>query len=86
MTTLQISLPEPLREFVERQVAEGGYPSPSDYVQSLLREVQKRKAKEQVEAMLLDGLNSGEPIEVTAAYWEEKRRQLDQRHGKAAES
>ena len=86
MTTLQITLPEPLREFLERQVAEGGYPTASDYVQSLLREVQKRKAKQQVEAMLLDGLKSGEPIEVTAAYWEEKQRQLDQRHGKAAES
>ena len=85
MMTLQISLPESLRDFVERQVAEGGYETASEYVQDLLREIQKRKAKEKVEALLLEGLNSGDSIEVTPEYWKEMRRQLDQRHGKAKE-
>jgi antitoxin ParD1/3/4 len=80
MATLNISIPEPLHEFVERQVAEGGHGDASEYIRKLLREEQKKKAKERVEALLLEGLNSGEPIEVNAEYWEKKRRRLTENY------
>jgi antitoxin ParD1/3/4 len=38
MTTLTISLPDSMNDFVEEQAALGGYPTPSDYIRSLLRE------------------------------------------------
>ena len=79
MTTLNISLPEPMKTFVEGEVAQGGYSSTSEYVRSLIREAQKRKAQEKLEALLLAGLESGEPIEVTPEYWEKKRKQLEER-------
>lgn len=36
--------------------------------------------EEELEALALEGLNSGESIEADEKYWEEKRRQLMERH------
>ena len=80
METMNIALPDSLKAFVETQVVEGGYSSVSEYIRELIRADQKRKAEEKLEALLLEGLNSGEPIEVTEAFWHEKRRQLLERH------
>ncbi|MGA2263503.1 MAG: type II toxin-antitoxin system ParD family antitoxin [Acidobacteriota bacterium] len=79
MTSLNISLPQPLKDFVEERVKQGGYSTPSEYVRELLREDQKRRAEEKLEALLLEGLNSGKPIDVTQEYWEKKRRRLVER-------
>ena len=80
METINVSLPDSLKAFVETQVAEGGYSSASEYIRDLIRADQKRKAEEKLEALLLEGLNSGEPIEITESFWDEKRRQLSDRH------
>ncbi len=83
MATLNISLPEGMKIFVEEQVKEGeSYTSASDYIRALIREDQKRKAEARLEALLLEGLDSGEPIKVDAAWWKQKRRDLLERHGK----
>lgn len=82
MTSLNISLPESLKEYVEVQVSAGGYSTPSEYVRELLRQDQKQRAEEKLEALLLEGLNSGEPIEISPEYWERKRAQLVERHKK----
>ncbi len=82
METISIFLPEPLKAFVEARVTEGSYSSPSEYIGELIRADQKRKAEEKLETLLLEGLNSGEPIEVTEPFWKEKQRQLLERHRK----
>jgi len=82
MTSLNISLPSSLKEFVETQVQESGFSTPSEYIRNLVRDDQKRRAEEKLEALLLEGLNSGEPIEITPEYWEKKRTQLIERHNK----
>ncbi len=46
------------------------------YVERLVRADQQ--AEEELEALALEGLNSGEPIEVGPGYWEEKHRRLDE--------
>jgi hypothetical protein len=38
------------------------------------------EAEQELEALALEGLNSGESIEVGEKYWEEKRRRLVERH------
>jgi antitoxin ParD1/3/4 len=58
MSTLNISLPEPMKAFVEEQVKAGLYGSASDYIRALVREDQKRKAQERLEAKLLEALES----------------------------
>ena len=82
MTSLNISLPESLKKYVEVQVSAGGYSTPSEYLRELLRQDQKQRAEEKLEALLLEGLNSGEPIEITPEYWERKRAQLVERNKK----
>jgi len=82
MTSLNISLPSSLKDFVEAQVQSSGFSTPSEYIRNLVRDDQKRRAEERLEALLLEGLNSGEPIEITPEYWEKKRTQLMERHNK----
>lgn len=60
MQSMNISLPDPMKEFVDEQIAQGRYSSASEYVRELIRADEKRKAEEQLEAKLLEGLNSPE--------------------------
>jgi antitoxin ParD1/3/4 len=76
MTSLNVSLPKVLKDYVEGQVSEGGFSTPSEYVRALIREDQKRRAQEKLEALLAEGLKSGEPIEAAPSYWAAKRRAL----------
>lgn len=75
MTSMNVSLPEGLRLFVTER-AKGRFGSASEYVRELIREDQRRAAQEKLEAKLLAGLESGEPIEITPDYWERKRKEL----------
>ncbi|HEV3165607.1 MAG TPA: type II toxin-antitoxin system ParD family antitoxin [Isosphaeraceae bacterium] len=68
MTTVNISLPDEMKAFIEAQVAQEGYASASEYLRALIREAQKRRAKQELEAKLLDGLQSP-ATEMTAADW-----------------
>lgn len=72
---MNISLPEPLREFIDEQVSSGRYSSASEYVRELVREAEKRRAQESLEALLVEGLGSGAPTAMTPGDWEEIRRQ-----------
>ena len=76
MATMTISLPDPMREFVEAEVNDGNYGSASELFRELLRERQKRKAQEKLESLLLEGLESGKPIEVTPEYLERRQQEL----------
>jgi antitoxin ParD1/3/4 len=76
MTTMNISLPEPLKEFVDRQVKQGGYSGASDYVRDLIRDHQKRIAGEHLRSLIAEGLASGAPVAVNKTYWASKRKKL----------
>lgn len=65
---MNVSLPEDLKRFAEEQTKHG-YSTPSEYVRELIHEDQKRKAKERLEALLLEGLNSGDDVPVDAKFW-----------------
>ncbi|MFX1803095.1 type II toxin-antitoxin system ParD family antitoxin [Paraburkholderia sp. A1RO-5] len=56
MESMNISLPEPLKRFVDGQIASGRYSSVSEYVRELIREDERKKAGEALEALLLQGL------------------------------
>ena len=79
MDTMNIALPESMKQYVLDRVSEGGYSSASECVRDLIRGDQKRKVQDRIDALLLDGLDSGEPITVTADYWDEKKRRLIER-------
>jgi antitoxin ParD1/3/4 len=75
MQTMNISLPEPMKKFVESEVAEGGYGTASEFIRELVREAQRRKARAKIDAQLLEGLQS-EASELTDADWDELKRRV----------
>jgi antitoxin ParD1/3/4 len=75
MQTMNISLPDPLKLYVEQQVSAGGYSSASEYVRELVRADQKRKAKEHLEGVLLEALKS-KPEKVAPAWWSKLRKEI----------
>jgi antitoxin ParD1/3/4 len=72
---MNISLPEPLKEWIDSQVAAGGYGTASEYVRQLLREEQKRLLRDQIDSVLHESLNSGPSTPMTAKDWEHIRRE-----------
>ncbi|MEW6392790.1 MAG: type II toxin-antitoxin system ParD family antitoxin [Pseudomonadota bacterium] len=55
MTTMNISLPDTLKDFVDEQVTGRGYGSSSEYVRELIRKDQDRQ---KLRGLLLEGANS----------------------------
>jgi antitoxin ParD1/3/4 len=74
ITSLHVSLPEDLKEFVRQEVAAGGYSTPSDFVRTVLREKRAQKLRGQIDAALLASLETPAE-EVTAEYLASLRRE-----------
>ena len=74
MQSMNISLPDPLKQFVDSQISTGRYSSASECVRELVRADQKRRAAEQLEAKLMEGLTSAE-TELTPADWRAIRKE-----------
>ncbi len=69
MAQMNISIPEQLKGWAERRVAEGRYSSTSDYVRDLVRRDQEaEEARRRLQAAIDQGLTSGvsdhDPFEV----------------------
>jgi len=82
MTSMNITLPEPMRQYVDDQIATGSYGTASEYVRALIREDQKRNAQDRLETLLLEGLERGDAVEVSPQFWEDFRSRLDERRKK----
>ena len=68
MQTMNVSLPETLKDFVDQQIAAGRYSTASEYVRELIRNDEKQKAEEQLSTLLREGLQSKE-TELTRDDW-----------------
>ncbi len=71
MTTVTISIPEPLRGFIQKQIKSKGFGNVSEYFRTLLRKAQEEEADAKLQALLLEGLNSGKDIELTREFWKD---------------
>lgn len=77
---LNISLPDQVQTFVEEQAIAAGFNSANEYVYHLIVQEQARIAQQaHIESLLVQGLESGEPIEATDDWWAQKRTQLVER-------
>ena len=72
--TMNISLPDTLKVFVDQRVADRGYGSHSEYVRDLVRRDELEAAKDQMRSLIAAGLNSP-----TGKPWAELRDELLQR-------
>jgi len=66
MSTMNISLPDSLKAFVEEQVAERGYSTNSEYVREVIRKEQQRQS---LRSLLLEGAASPASAPVDSAYF-----------------
>jgi antitoxin ParD1/3/4 len=66
MTTMNISLPDSLKDFVDEQVDRRGYGTSSEYVRELIRKDQDRM---QLRGLLLAGAASAQATPVDDAYF-----------------
>jgi len=58
MATLNISIPDNMKEWINTQIKSGKYSSASDYMRDLVRSDQR--GFQEIDDMLIAGLNSGE--------------------------
>ena len=80
MATMNLSLPDEMKAFIEGQAAFEGHASAAEYVQTLIRDAQKQRAKQDLEVNLREGIESGPATEMTSEDWEELERQVWERH------
>ena len=73
MTTMNISLPDSLKEFVDEQVEQRGYGTSSEYVRELIRKEQDRL---QLRDLLLEGASSVPTKPADDAYFAGLRRRV----------
>ncbi|MBW7931105.1 MAG: type II toxin-antitoxin system ParD family antitoxin [Gammaproteobacteria bacterium] len=67
MATMNISLPDTLKAFVDEQVSQRGYGTSSEYVRELIRKDQDRQ---QLRGLLLAGAASNPAASADASYFE----------------
>ena len=82
MSTMNISLPEGLKTFVDEQVSQRGYGTSSEYVRELIRRDQDRM---RMRNLILAGAASGPGARVDQGYFEslrERIRKADKARGK----
>ena len=80
MGTMNISLPDGLKAFVDEQVAERGYGTVSEYVRELIRKEQDRI---RMRKLLLEGAASPPGGVADAAYFEDLRDHIRRRTTKS---
>lgn len=67
MGTMNVSLPDSLRSFVEEQVTKRGYGTTSEYVRQLIRRDQERL---RLRALILDGAASAPADPADSEYFD----------------
>jgi antitoxin ParD1/3/4 len=70
MTTMNISVVDDMKAFVESEMAQEGYASASEYLRTLIREAQKPRAKREREAKFREALESGPATPMTREDWD----------------
>ena len=81
-TSLNISLPEELKQFVEAKVAEGGYSTPSEFVRELLREAKRRDLDDEVDRELVSALRKGRVVPESVLAKRAGARALGRKNGR----
>jgi antitoxin ParD1/3/4 len=69
VTTMNISLSETLTILSDVHVTQGGHASASEYLRTLIREEQRRRTKQELEANFREAVESGPATAMTKEEW-----------------
>jgi antitoxin ParD1/3/4 len=81
--SILVQLPDTAQTFIDEQVASGHFGSASDFIANLVEQARRNAAHERVEHLLLEGLDSGPPIEITPEYWQRKKEEWSRKYDQA---
>ncbi len=70
MATMNVSIPETLKSFVETQVEAEGYGTSSEYIRELIR---KDRQRAHLRNLIMQGIESGTGTPVDDAFWKARR-------------
>ena len=73
MTTMNVSLPDSLKAFVDEQVSSRGYGTSSEYVRELIR---KDRETQRLRVLLLEGAASAPTTRADPRYFDRLRERL----------
>jgi len=77
MATMNISLPDSMKAFIEEQADKAGFGTVSEYMRAIIREVQERELhRQEVRGKLLEAVQSGPSTPMTKEDWEGIRREV----------
>ncbi|WP_085781589.1 type II toxin-antitoxin system ParD family antitoxin [Rhizobium sp. NXC14] len=79
MSTMNISLPDNLKHFVDQQVAGRGYGTSSEYVRELIR---RDRDRQQLRNLLLEGASSETTEPIDASYFDSLRERATKQSSK----
>ena len=71
MATLNVSMTDELRAFIEARVNTGEYQSASDYLRDLIRH-----DREEIDRLLMEGIESGKPTPLDMSALQKKAKAL----------
>jgi|GEM_PF-211744 len=77
MASLNISMPDELRDFVTTRTKQTNHATPTEYIRSLVRDDQKRSEQERLEKLLLESLEGKSTVvKDLDSYFNKKKQAL----------
>ena len=78
MSTIPVELPDDLHEFVEAKVQCGQFTNANEYIVALVNAARRKRSE--IEAALIEGLESGPAEEWTSQEWADIKQRVVERH------
>lgn len=78
MRTMNISLPDSLKSYIDEQIAERGFGTASEYMRDLIREDRERQ---RLRKLLMDGAESGPAVVADDDYFTALRARVQRKAG-----
>ena len=77
MSTIPVQLPDDLQHFVEAKVRRGKFASANEYIVALVDAARSKRSE--IEAALIEGLQSGPAEEWTSQEWTDMKQRVIER-------
>ena len=73
MASFNVTMPDGMREFVDKRTEEVNFRTSTEYIRSLIRQDQQAREKELLEKQLLEALDDDSVKEVTPEFFDRLR-------------